>query len=213
MSARIAELEDQIRRLTRQRDAQPADTIYALTHQRRIDVASIELIAWQLDGARMRAAEHALRAAARRRSRAHIGRRRWPATAGVSGVLGALATAGQLAADAGSPPLIGGALLSVAAAALALTAVDRARDAREAAAAVTDMHTAQHQYEAVVASHAHTITPLRPLAIHHQETPCASPQSHPSTTSTTPASRPAAATTGRRPAASARSAASSAAVS
>lgn len=212
MSPRVAEIESEIRRLTHQRDAQPADTLYALTHQQRIDRLSIELIAWQLDGAQMHAAERALRDAARRRSRAHTGRRRWPAVAGVSGLLGILATAGQLAADSGSLPLIGGVLLSVAAAALALTAADRARDAREAAAAEADMHTAHHQYAAVVARHAHAISPMRPLAIHRQETPCDSQQPHPSTTtsSTAPASSPAAAAvrTGRRQAASGPSAAS-----
>jgi len=188
--SRIAELESEIRRLTRQRDAQPADTIYALTHQQRIDVLSVELIAWHLDGTRMRAAEDAIRAAGRRRQRAHTGRRRWPAVAGTCGLLGTVATAGTLAAD-GGPPLIGGTLLSIAAAALALTALERGRDAREAAAAETDMHTAQHQYAAVVARHAGAITPVRPLAIHNQETTCPSPQppaTSPSAISTSPAS-------------------------
>jgi hypothetical protein len=210
MSDRVAELEAQIRHLTRQRDAQPTDTVYALTHQRRIDDLSVELMAWQLHGPRMHAAEQAMRAAARRRRRAHTGRRRWPATAGATGLLGTLATAGHLAADTTSPPLIGGGMLSIAVAALVMTAVDRARDAREAAAAETDMHTAQHQYAAVVARHAHAISPMRPLAIHRQEKPCHSQQPHPSTTSTTPASRPAAAAarTGRRQAASGPSAAS-----
>jgi hypothetical protein len=198
MSTRATELESQIRRLTRQRDAQPADTLYALTHQQRIDELSVELIAWQLDGARMHAAENAIHAAARRRHRAHTGQRRWPAVAGATGLLGTAATAGHLAADAGGPPLIGGTLLGAAAVALALTALDRVHDARELAAAETDMHTAQHEYAAVVASHARAITPVRPLAIHNQETPCASPQpptTSPSTAiSTTPAS--AAATAG-----------------
>ncbi|MBM0279056.1 hypothetical protein JM949_29220, partial [Micromonospora sp. STR1s_6] len=103
MSPRVAELEAQIRRLTRQRDAQPADTLYALTHQQRIDELSVELIAWKLDGAQMHAAENAIRAAGRRRQRAHTGRRRWPAVAGVSGVLGSVATAGHLAPHAGGP--------------------------------------------------------------------------------------------------------------
>jgi hypothetical protein len=176
MSTRAAELESQIRRLTRQRDAQPADTLYALTHQQRIDELSVELIAWQLDGARMRAAENAIYAAARRRHRAHTGRRRWPAVAGATGLLGTAATAGQLAADAGGTPLIGGTLLGAAAVALALTALDRARDTRELAAAAADMNTAQDQYAAVVASHADAINPVRPLPIHDQETSCASPQ-------------------------------------
>lgn len=203
MSARAAELESEIRRLTRQRDAQPADTLYALTHQQRIDELSVELIAWKLDGARMRAAEHAIRAAARRRHRAHTGRRRWPAVAGGSGLLGTVATAGHLAADAGGPPLIGGTLLGAAAVALALTALDRARDARELAAAATDMDTAQDQYAAVVASHADAIAPARPLPIHNQETSCASPQppatSPSNAISTTPAS--VAAIAGRLPSA------------
>ncbi|MFG3423401.1 hypothetical protein [Micromonospora sp. NPDC048063] len=201
--SRVAELESEIRRLTRQRDAQPPDTLYALTHQQRIDVLSVELMAWQLDAARMRAAEDAIRAAGRRRHRAHTGRRRWPAVAGASGLLGGVATAGHLAADAGGPPLIGGVLLTAAAAALALTAAERAHDAREAAAAEADMHAAQHQYAAVVASHARAITPVRPLAIHHQETSCASPQlpatSRSTAISTTPASGPAAAATAGRP--------------
>ncbi|WP_433233971.1 hypothetical protein ACQP2H_31755 (plasmid) [Micromonospora sp. CA-248260] len=213
MSARIAELESEIRRLTRQRDAQPADTVYALTHQQRIDALSVELIAWQLDGAQMRAAEDAIRAAGRRHRRAHTGRSRWPAVAGGSGLLGSVATAGHLAANAGGPPVIGGVLLTAAAAALALTALDRVRDGREAAAAETDMHTAQHQYAAVVARHTRAITPVRPLAIHSQETPCAAsspqpPATSPSTAiSTTPAS--AAATAGHPPAASRPSAPSS----
>lgn len=215
MPTRVAELEAQIRRLTQQRDAQPADTVYALTQQERIDDLSVELIAWQLDGEQMQAAEDALHAAARRRRRAHTGRSRWPATAGIAGSFGALATLGHLASDAGNPPLIGGALLGIAAAALAATAVDRARDTREAAAAETDIHAAQHHYTAVVNRHAHTITALRPLPIHRQETPCASPQPTPST-STTPTSNPdAAAPTGRQPTASppsAPSAASSTAV-
>ncbi|MGC4808614.1 hypothetical protein [Micromonospora sp. DT233] len=215
MSARVAEIESEIRRLTRQRDAQPADTVYALTHQQRIDALSVELIAWQLDGARMRAAEDAIRAAGRRHRRAHIGRNRWPAVAGASGLFGSVATAGHLAADAGGPPLIGGALLTVAAAALALTAVDRTRDAREAVAAEADMHTAQHQYAAVVAGHARAITPVRPLAIHSQETPCSSSPQPPATSrstaiSTTPGSGPAAAAiAGRPPTASRPSAPSS----
>jgi len=212
MSTRITELAEQIWRLTRQRDAQPADTLYALTYQKRIDRLSVELVAWTLDHSRMHAAEHAVRAAARRRHRAHTGRRRWPATAGVSGVLGTLATAGQLAADASHPPLIGGTLLAVAAAALALTAFDRVRDAREAAAAEADMNTAQRQYTAIVRRHAHAITPVT-VAIHDKETSCASPQ-HPQSpaTSTTPVSGPApAVTSGRPPAASAASATSSAA--
>lgn len=204
MSARVAELESEIRRLTRQRDAQPADTVYALTHQQRIDELSIELIAWQLDPARMRAAEDAIRAAGRRRHRAHAGRRRWPAVAGASGLLGTVATAGHLAADAGGAPWIGGALLTVAATALGLTAVDRARDAREAAAAEADMHAAQHQYADVVAHHASAITPVRPLPIHNQETPC-SPHSTPRTTPPTATrwalgSGPAAAATAGHPA-------------
>ncbi|MEU9510773.1 hypothetical protein AB0D32_31355 [Micromonospora sp. NPDC048170] len=202
--SRVAELESEIRRLTRQRDVQPPDTLYALTHQQRIDALSVELMAWQLDPVRMRAAEEAIHAAGRRRHRAHTGRRRWPAVAGVSGLLGGVATAGHLAADAGGPPIFGGTLLSVAAAALALTAAERVRDARELAAAETDMHTALDEYDAVVASHARAITPVRPLAIHTQETSCASPQlpaTSPSTAiSTTPAS--AAATAGRPPTAS-----------
>lgn len=198
--SRAAELETEIRRLTVQRDAQPPDTLYALTHQRRIDELSVELIAWKLDAAQMHAAEDAIRAAARRRHRAHTGRRRWPAVAGASGLLGTVATAGHLAADAGGPPLIGGTLLIAAAAALALTALDRAHDARELAAAATDMDTAQNQYSAVVARHARAISPALPLAIHNQETSCASPQppaTSPSATSTTPAS--VAAIAGRRP--------------
>ena len=169
MSTRIDELETQIRQLTRQRDAQPADTVYALTHQRRIDRLSVELIAWQLDGPQMNAAQQALRDAARRRRRAHTGRRRWPATAGITGALGALATAGQLAADAGTLPLIGTVLLAVAAAALGLTVVDRARDAREAAAADADTNTAQRRYAAVVARHSTAIAPVRPIAIHGEK--------------------------------------------
>jgi hypothetical protein len=203
MSTRIAELEDRIRQLAAQRDAQPADTLYALTQQKRIDKLSVELIAWQLDGRRMRAAEDAIRAAARRRHRAHTGRSRWPAAAGVSGVLGTLATAGHLAADASSPPLIGGTLLAVAAAALGLTAHDRIRDAREAAAAESDMNTAQREYTSIVRRHAAAIAPLSPVAIHEEKSCDSSPQS-PATpaspaTSTTPASGPAGAVTSGRP--------------
>ena len=200
MSTRIAELEDRIRQLAAQRDAQPADTLYALTHQKRIDRLSVELIAWQLDGRRMRVAEDAIRAAARRRHRAHTGRSRWPAAAGVSGVLGTLATAGHLAADASSPPLIGATLLAGAAAALGLTAHDRIRDAREAAAAESDMNTAQRAYAAIVKRHAAAIAPLSPVAI-HEETSCASSTQPPRSpaTSTTPASGPAAAASSGRP--------------
>lgn len=202
--SRVAEIESEIRRLTRQRDVQPADTLYALTHQQRIDALSVELMAWQLDGVRMRAAEDAIHAAGRRRHRAHTGRRRWPAVAGASGLFGGVATAGHLAADAGGPPVIGGVLLTAAAAALALTAAERIRDAREVAAAEADMHTALDQYTAVVASHARAITPVRPLAIHQQETSCASspqlPATSPSAISTTPAS--AAAIAGHPPTAS-----------
>ncbi|MGC5334875.1 hypothetical protein [Micromonospora sp. DT62] len=206
--SRIAEIESEIRRLTRQRDVQPADTLYALTHQQRIDALSVELMAWQLDPVRMRAAEGAIHAAGRRRHRAHTGRRRWPAVAGVSGLLGGVATAGHLAADAGGPPVFGGALLTAAAAALALTAAERVRDARELAAAEADMHTALDEYTAVVASHARAITPVRPLAIHHQETSCASPQlpatNRPTAISTTPASGPAAAAIAGHPQAASR---------
>jgi hypothetical protein len=207
MSVRVAELETQIRRLVAQRDAQPADTLYALDHQRRIDALSVELIAWRLDGARMQQAEDAIRAAGRRQRHAHTGRRRWPVVAGTGGVLGGMATAGHIAADAGGVPLLGGALLTLAAAALALTAVDRVRDAREAAAAETDMDTAQQHYAAVVARHARAIAPLRPLAIHNtntQEEPCSSTpppsspaNSHPTVTAPAPRSgADAAATTG-----------------
>jgi hypothetical protein len=219
MTGRITELETQIRRLTVQRDAQPADTLYALTHQKRIDKLSVELMAWQLDGPAMRAAEKAIRDAAHRRHRAHTGRSRWPATAGVTGLLGTLATAGQLAADTSHPPLIGGTMLAVAAAALGLTAHERIRDARAAATAETDMNTARRQYNAIIARHARSIAPLTPVAIHEQETSCASPtpsprrpQSPATSTSTTPDSGPApAANSGRPPAESALSAPSSAA--
>jgi hypothetical protein len=213
-SARVTELEAKIRQLTVQRDAQPADTLYALTHQRRIDRLSVELMAWQLDGLAMRAAEKAIRDAAHRRHRAHTGRSRWPATAGVSGLLGSLATAGQLAADTSNPPLIGGTMLAVAAAALGLTARERIRDARAAASAEAEMNTGQRQYAAVIARHAHAIAPLNPVAAHEQETSCATPnprhpQSPATTTSTTPGSRPApAVTSGRPPTGSAMSAAS-----
>lgn len=208
MSVRVADLETQIRRLVAQRDAQPADTLYALTHQRQIDALSVELIAWRLDGTRMQQAEDAIRAAARRQRHAHTGRRRWPVVAGTGGVLGGMATAGHIAADAGGVPLLGGALLTVAAAALALTAVDRVRDAREAAAAETDMDTAQRDYAAAVARHARAIAPLRPLAIHNntntnQEESCSStpPPSSPANNPTVTAPAPlsgadAAATTG-----------------
>ncbi|MEU6077583.1 hypothetical protein [Micromonospora sp. NPDC047074] len=206
--SRVAEIESEIRRLTRQRDVQPADTLYALTHQQRIDALSVELMAWQLDPVRMRAAEDAIHAAGRRRHRAHTGRRRWPAVAGVSGLLGGVATAGHLAANAGGPPAFGGALLTAAAAALALTAAERVSDAREVAAAEADMHTALDEYTAVVASHARAITPVRPLAIHHQETSCASPQlpatSRPTAISTTPASGHAAAAIAGHPQAASR---------
>jgi hypothetical protein len=217
MTSRKAQLEATIRQLTVQRDAQPADTLYALTHQKRIDKLSIELMAWQLDGPAMRAAETAIRDAAHRRHRAHTGRSRWPAAAGVTGVLGTLATAGQLAADTSHPPLIGGSLLAVAAAALGLTVAERLRDSRAAAEAETEMNTAQRQYSAVIARHAHAIAPMTPVAIHEQETSCAPtstpsprhPQSVATSTSTTPASRPApAATSGRPPTASALSATS-----
>lgn len=169
MLTRITELEQQIARLTRQRDAQPADTVYALTHQRKIDLLSVELIAWETDYAAMYAAEEAIRDAGHRRHRAHTGRRRWPATAGVTGALGALATAGHLAADAGSVPVIGGTLLAVAAAALGLTVHDRVRDARAAAAAEADMNTAQRRYGAIVKRHASSITPLTPVAVHETQ--------------------------------------------
>lgn len=199
MSARVAELESQIRRLVRQRDAQPADTFFAYTHQQKIDALSVELIAWQLEPARMLAAEEAIRSAARRQRRAQTGSSRWPIVSGVSGVLGGVATAGHLAADAGGLPVIGGALLTAAAAALALTVADRSRDAREVAQAEVDMETAQQHYAAVVQRHARAIAPLRPLAIHQEETPCpSSPRpATPSTTTTGPAPRsgPAAAAT------------------
>ena len=198
MSTRIAELEARIRQLAAQRDAQPADTLYALTHQKRIDKLSVELMAWQYDGRLMHAAEDAIRAAARRRHRAHTGRLRWPATAGGSGLLGALATAGHLAADPSSPPLIGGTLLAVAAAALGLTAHDRIRDAREAAAAEADMNTAQRQYAAIVKRHAVAIAPLRPVAIHEEKSCDSTPPQSPAT-STTPASGPAPAVNSGRP--------------
>lgn len=214
MSARVAELESQIRRLVRQRDAQPADTLYAFTHQQRIDVLSVELIAWQLEPARMLAAEEAIRSAARRQRRAQTGSSRWPIVSGASGILGGVATAGHLAADAGGPPLIGGVLLTAAAAALALTVADRSRDAREAAQAEADMETAQQHYAAVVRRHSRAIAPLRPLAIHQEETPCpGSPQSRPApsrptTTGPAPRSGPAAAATAGHPRVASRPSAS-----
>lgn len=222
MSARVTELEAKIRQLTVQRDAQPADTLYALTHQKRIDRLSVELMAWQLDGPAMRAAEAAIHDAVHRQRRAHTGRSRWPVTAGVTGVLGTLATAGQLAADTSNPPLIGGSLLAVAAAALGLTVAERRRDSRAADEAETDIDTAQRRYSAIIARHAHAIAPMNPVAIHEQETSCAptstpsprhpqstAPSSTSTATSTTPGSRPApAVTSGRPPIASAMSAAS-----
>uniref|UniRef100_UPI003B21C9BD hypothetical protein n=1 Tax=Micromonospora carbonacea TaxID=47853 RepID=UPI003B21C9BD len=214
MSARVAELESQIRRLVRQRDAQPADTFFALTHQQKIDALSVELIAWQLEPDEMLAAENAIRAAARRQRRAQTGSSRWPVVSGAAGILGGVATAGHLAADAGGPPLIGGALLTAAAAALALTAADRARDTREALQAEVDMDTAQRHYADVVRRHARAIAPLRPLAIHQEETPCPSPQSpaapsRPTAINPAPRSGPAAAVTGGHPRAGSRPSAAS----
>jgi len=165
VSIRATELAGEIRRLTRQRDAQPSDTPYALRHQARIDVLSIELIAWQREPARMASAETAIRDARRRRHRAQTGRRRWPVVAAGSGAIGGLATAGSLAAHAGASPL-GGVCLGAAAVALALTVADRVRDARAVDQADIDIEAAQSHYAAVVAGHARAIVPLRPLAIH-----------------------------------------------
>ncbi|WP_018223818.1 hypothetical protein [Salinispora pacifica] len=152
--SRVTELESEIGRLTR---SAPTEAL-----QRRIDGLTAELIAWQLSGARMHAADDAIRAAARRCHRAHTGRRRWPVVAGASGLLGTVATAGHLAADGAGPPLIGGVFLATAAIALGLTAVDRARDARALAAATTDMHTAQARYAALVDRHTPAIASQPP---------------------------------------------------
>jgi type II secretory pathway pseudopilin PulG len=178
--SRAAELEAEIHRLTQQRDAQPPDTLWALSHQAKIDELSVELAAWHLDPARMAGAEASIREAGRRLRRAQTGRRRWPVIAAGTGVLGTVAGAGELAAHTG--PVIGAGFLAAAAAALALTAVDRARDARDAARAEADIETAQGRYAATVGRHAGAIAPLRPLAIHTQEDPCT-----PSTTPSTPA--------------------------
>lgn len=161
--SRVTELESEIDRLTRHRDAQPTEALYQ-RHQQRIDGLTAELIAWQLSGARMHAADDAIRAAARRCHRAHTGRRRWPVAAGATGLLGTVATAGHLAADGAGPPLIGGVLLATAVAALAMTAVDRARDARALAAATTDMDTAQARYAALVDRHAPAAITSQPPA-------------------------------------------------
>ena len=204
MSDRVPELEAEIRRLTRQRDAQPTDTLYALHHQARIDVLSIELIAWHLEPARMLAAETAIRDAGRRARRAQTGRRRWPAVAGVSGAIGGIITAGSLATHNG-PSLIGSTLLAVAVAALALTVVDRARDARDADQADVDIEAAQRTYAAIVARHTRHIAPLRPLAIHSrpEEASCSPQSSTPAITPRTPSSLAITPSTATSPAASA----------
>jgi hypothetical protein len=187
----------QIRSLTEARDAQASDTLYGLSYQAEIDSASTELAAWRLSPREMADAEDAIRAATRRFDRAQTGRSRGPVIAGVTGTVGAAATAGHLVADPSGLPVIGGGLLVVAALALVLTVRDRARDSAVADQAAADLTEAQDRYMGLVADHSHVISPYRAALPTQQEEPC-SPHTEsaaPTTGTTPPAADPALALT------------------
>lgn len=185
--ARVTQLEAEIARLGRARDAQPPDTLYALSYQNEIDTLAAELIAWRLQPAKMAAAHGAMREANRRLHRAHTGRRRWPMAAAITGLFGAAATAGHLVADAAGLPLVGSGLLTTSAAALAAAVAERVRDGHNAAQAETDITEARRRYTDLVQHHTRALTPLPALPADQEATTCSQQPDTAAPSTSTPA--------------------------